>query len=720
MKAKIVVTVVCILATSASLYAAFTGTDVFLPSVGAAPGVAPAVWYTTVWVHNPNSTAANVTFYLLERQANPTPMSYTDTIQPGDTVKYDNAVELMFAKQTFGALRVTSNVKVLVGSRIYSQSGSALEDSVGQYFAAEPASFSIGAGESTELMGVYGTVPSSASTFRTNYGFVETTGTGTCTVKVTVKDGAGTALGTRTYTVREWEQLQKGFKDEFPSLSTENARLTVEVTSGSGRVIVFGSGVANGSQDPTTFEMAFRDDLLAENASGGSITGVTAGAGLGGGGTTGNVTVNVGAGAGITVGADTVGIADNGVTSAKIADGSVAPADVAFNYAGSTSKGGAAGDVACTGCVASTELSGAGAASGQVLKYTGSAVAWAADNTGGLTLPYAGSTDTHTTAFAVTNTSGGAVYGMSNGGDAVHGESIYGEGVYGSSKTKSGVEGFSTDNNGVHGESPNNDGVYGASSTYNGVYGVASAATWAGVFGRNFAGDGVVGSSAGGNGVRGESTKWGVYGQGGSLAWGVLGTLNEGVAGISGSGATGSAGYFDGKVQITGTISKGGGSFKIDHPLDPEHKYLYHSFVESPDMMNIYNGNVTTDANGDAVVGLPEWFEALNRDFRYQLTVIGQFAQAIISQEIDHDRFAIKTNLGNVKVSWQVTGIRKDPFAEANRIPVEEVKPDIEQGTYLHPAAYGQPEEKSVTWAREPEMRRQLEAQREKAAQQPK
>ena len=50
-----------------------------------------------------------------------------------------------------------------------------------------------------------------------------------------------------------------------------------------------------------------------------------------------------------------------------------------------------------------------------------------------------------------------------------------------------------------------------------------------------------------------------------------------------------------GNVDVIGTLSKGGGSFKIDHPLDPANKYLYHSFVESPDMKNMYDGNVTTD-----------------------------------------------------------------------------------------------------------------------------
>ena len=136
MKVKIGVTVVCMMIVSASLFAGFTGTDVFLPSVGAQAGVPPSVWHTTVWVHNPNTAAANVTFYLLERdKANLGPLTYTDTIPAGDTKMYEDAVLLMFSKQAFGALRVTSNEKVIVSSRIYSQSGDVLEDSVGQFFA---------------------------------------------------------------------------------------------------------------------------------------------------------------------------------------------------------------------------------------------------------------------------------------------------------------------------------------------------------------------------------------------------------------------------------------------------------------------------------------------------------------------------------------------------------------------------------------------------------
>src|SRR5208282_5891767 len=143
-------------------------------------------------------------------------------------------------------------------------------------------------------------------------------------------------------------------------------------------------------------------------------------------------------------------------------------------------------------------------------------------------------------------------------------------------------------------------------------------------------------------------------------------------------------------VDVLGTLTKPAGSFKIDDPLDPANKYLSHSFVESPDMKDMYDGTVTTDARGLATVALPDYFEALNGDFRYQLTVIGQFAQAIVAKEIGNGHFTIKTNRPRVKVSWQVTGIRHDAYANAHRIPVSEDKPAAEQGTYLHPDVFGQ------------------------------
>ena len=155
------------------------------------------------------------------------------------------------------------------------------------------------------------------------------------------------------------------------------------------------------------------------------------------------------------------------------------------------------------------------------------------------------------------------------------------------------------------------------------------------------------------------------------------------------------AGYFvgdviiDGDVEILGDLSKASGTFKIDHPLDPQNKYLVHSFVESPEMMNVYNGNITTDEAGYATVVMPDYFEVANKDFRYQLTVIGTFAQAIVAEEIEGNKFKIQTNEPNVKVSWQVTGVRNDPFANANRIEAEKEKEANKKGTYLHPELYG-------------------------------
>jgi len=206
---------------------------------------------------------------------------------------------------------------------------------------------------------------------------------------------------------------------------------------------------------------------------------------------------------------------------------------------------------------------------------------------------------------------------------------------------------------------------------YNGVRGVVNPTGSNGYYG-------VYGLVSGGSGQN-----YGIFGEAG------YGITNYAICGYAYGGTTNWAGYFAGNVNVTGTLSKGGGSFKIDHPLDPINKNLYHSFVESPDMMNIYNGNVVTDASGYATVTMPEWFEALNKEFRYQLTVIGDFAQAIISQKIQNNQFIIRTDKPGIEVSWQVTGIRHDKFAEKYRIPVEENKTSKDVGKYLHPDAYG-------------------------------
>ena len=237
-------------------------------------------------------------------------------------------------------------------------------------------------------------------------------------------------------------------------------------------------------------------------------------------------------------------------------------------------------------------------------------------------------------------------------------------------------------------------GVYGASGAGSGVYGTSSNVNAASVYGSGgqYGVQGVNGRTAG---VRGDSNYVGVWGEGRdwgffSIATGTSGQ-NYGFMSETLSKTSGYAGWFKGNVQVEGTLFKNAGSFKIDHPLDPERKWLQHSFVESPDMMNVYNGNVTTDGSGLAAVKLPAYFGALNRDFRYQLTVIGKMAQAVVDREISDNQFRIRTDQGNVKVSWQVTGIRQDAYAKEHPIKVEVAKSLTEIGTrsFLPKGTYG-------------------------------
>jgi len=570
MRRSVTIAIIAVLAAAAPALAGFPGTDLFLPSVGARPGVPPAVWYTTVWVHNPNTTQANVTFYLLERQANLAPRAFTDTIPAGDTRRYDNAVKTMFGVETFGAIRLTADVKLLAGARIYSQSG-ALDDSVGQYFAGLPAAFSIGSGQSTELTGVWQTQPAADSTFRYNFGFVETTGTGTCQVRVTLKDATGAAVESKTYTVRQWEQLQKGFKDEFPTRSTDNARLTVEVLSGTGRVLAFGSSVANGSQDPATVEMAFRDELLGGGP--GGLAEVTHDATLTGAGT-------VASPLGLANNAVTTGkIADDAVTSEKIANGTIRTADLAaaavtqanlfvggaaaagkvlgttgnglvwqtasgggditaVNAGVGLTGGGQNGDVVigikaagvtssllADNAVTAAKIDATGIAAGKVLKATGaSTAAWSDDATGALTLPLVAPPQSHTGALIeISNSGSGPAVKLG----AVLNNALYAEN---DSSSKAAIQGLNKNDFrdaigvwgaaqgagiGVQGGSSSGKGVYGWVYTGTGVWGTSQSGT-SGVYGE-------VGSGTG-YGVKG------TYSTSGSSRWGYLGGA-DGAAG---------------------------------------------------------------------------------------------------------------------------------------------------------------------------------------------
>jgi hypothetical protein len=332
---------------------------------------------------------------------------------------------------------------------------------------------------------------------------------------------------------------------------------------------------------------------------------------------------------------------------------------------------------------------------------------------------YSSATDADTVWGVAGSSTGNAV--------GVEGETVSsgGSGVYGTADSTTGSA------NGVYGvsNSPSGFGVVGFGGTGiqgrstlcclgpGGMFSGFQAAAGSGGFGTDgvdatggsgdpnnpsFGGNGVVGTGGTGAGTFGHDGSGGIF-QGGSGT-----NSGDGIVAYSGSG---SAGYFGGDIVVTGTIYAGTKDFKIDHPLDPANKYLVHASVESSEMMNIYTGNVTTDAQGEVTVQLPDWFEVLNTDFRYQLTVIGQFAQAIVGRKIENNRFEIKTNVPNVEVSWQVTGVRQDAYAKAHPLVVEEEKETRLRGFYIHPELHGAPNEKQIEWARHPQMMKRMKEQ---------
>lgn len=155
-----------------------------------------------------------------------------------------------------------------------------------------------------------------------------------------------------------------------------------------------------------------------------------------------------------------------------------------------------------------------------------------------------------------------------------------------------------------------------------------------------------------------------------------------------------------GNLNVSGAISAGTKDFKIDHPLDPANKYLYHASVESSEMMNIYTGTALMDMSGSGIVSLPDWFEAVNGDFRYQLTAIGEPAPNLhIAREITNNQFVIAGGQPGMKVSWQVTGVRHDAYAKAHPLQVSVDKPEEERGYYIRPELYGAPAEMGLASA---------------------
>lgn len=202
--------------------------------------------------------------------------------------------------------------------------------------------------------------------------------------------------------------------------------------------------------------------------------------------------------------------------------------------------------------------------------------------------------------------------------------------------------------------------------------------------------------------------------------WGVAGVVANGGAAAPGTGVLGSNTSTDGSawaVYGNGRLGASGAkAFHIDHPLDPENKYLNHLCTEGPEPYTIYRGVVVTGADGRAIVQLPRYFEALNRpgDYHYALTCIGTFAQAIVEQEIQNNQFVIRTDKPGVKVAWTVTGVRNDVYARHFWLPDEVEKPAEHKGKYLIPELYGKGPEYGIFSSRLREIKLEtVEAKRE-------
>jgi len=298
----------------------------------------------------------------------------------------------------------------------------------------------------------------------------------------------------------------------------------------------------------------------------------------------------------------------------------------------------------------------------------------------------------------------------SSQGHGVYGRTLNGSfaGVFGEGGPGIGVQGDSNGVAGVYGTNTGSGfGVYGQSNSGYAIYAETLSGSSAAIYGTSPTnGSGVQGYSAGGFGVYGRSssnTSAAVYGS--NLAGGI---------GVYGDSASGDAAYFAGNVTVngnltvTGTLSKGGGSFLIDHPLDPKNEVLRHSFAESPEMLNIYKGNART-ADGKKTIQMPDWFVALNgkdlSDYSFAVTPLKSFCGGYYvdnSEIASKGRFTVVTEK-DCEFSWVVYAVRHDAFALKNPVVVEQSKQDAGLGSncYLSPSAFGAGEEQGCDHQRE-------------------
>lgn len=221
---------------------------------------------------------------------------------------------------------------------------------------------------------------------------------------------------------------------------------------------------------------------------------------------------------------------------------------------------------------------------------------------------------------------------------------------------------------------------------------------------RTVGGHGVLG--VGFNGVVGEtgqSTGFAVYGENldnvAPLGNGV-GVAGKGFYGVLGedrylgaqNGAYGI--YSNGALGATGVKT-----FRIDHPQDPDNKYLRHFSIESDEVLNVYRGTTTFDANGNATINLPTYFSAINRNVSYQLTPIGAYMPLYVKEKVSkNNQFVVSGGIAGKEVSWAVYAERNDLYMQKNphQRAVEVDKRDHEKGHYLIPSLYGAGQDKAI------------------------
>lgn len=308
-------------------------------------------------------------------------------------------------------------------------------------------------------------------------------------------------------------------------------------------------------------------------------------------------------------------------------------------------------------------------------------------------------------------------------------------GAWGTDELRGDYQGTTGGTSGVHGLASSTGsasvyGVFGEASTTagRGVFGDATAATGSttGVYAHSASTTGramvAIADAASGN-TRGlivsvnSPTAWGIDARSNATSgapYAIVGTDHSpgGGHGVFGQelattglcyGTVGrcdsTAGY--GVYSVGDTGASGTKSFRIDHPFDPANKYLLHYSTESPYPQNFYSGNATTDANGYAWVTLPDYFEEINTNYKYQLTIVddrdaADFVAVKVSKKIRQNRFQIRTSAPNVEVSWRVEADRNDLYVRRKQPKDVLDKEGPEIGTYQHPELYHQDRSKVI------------------------